>query len=367
MVKWCNTKIYSANKQFKFKSIFKFKLIMILLKFLYWIISSFEVILMKILANSYVDDIIFNSFTRSIMFPYNLWKIYKLYKLKKKFNPRWFDILTGLFDIFDIFLCYIALSGLSIGEYIIYRTFSIFMSEITLYIFGKRILSIKKIISLTLIFCACLILLIFNNDISKIRYIFACLFSSYMYSCIGITIELNVKTKSDRIINYYWTKLISNIIGGIVGIMFEYKNQSISNILTSTNSLYTILIISILIAIIENFYYYLKVKIIALTQDNNGSIIIIFLDIFRRFTLLLIGSIFLHEYYNNIMYISISLMFVGSIIGLINFKQCIDKNSLSNSNISTEDTIDENYDNTINDNTINNDKINLINNAINNI
>lgn len=148
--------------------------------------------------------------------------------------------------------------------------------------------------SLILIFCACLILLIFNNDNNgKIKYIFACLFSSYMYSCIGILIELNVKTKSDRKINYYWTKIISNIIGAIVAIMFENQTQSLSNILTSTNSLYIILIISLLIAICENFNYYLKVKIIALTQnDNNGSIIIIFLDIFRRFTLLIIGGIF---------------------------------------------------------------------------
>lgn len=341
---------------------------MILINFLYWIISTFELLLMKILANNYVDDIIFNNFTRSIMLPYNTWKIYKMYKLKNKFNPKWFDILTGICDQLDIYFCYIALNGLSIGEYITYRTFSIFITGISLFILGKNILSIKKITSLILIFCACLILLIFNND-NKIIYIFACLFSSYFYSCIGILIELNVKTKSDRKINYYWTKVISNIIGGIVGIMFEYKNQLISNILQLTNSLYIILIISLLIAICENFNYYLKVKIIALTQkDNSGSIIIMFLDIFRRFTLLIIGSIFFHEYYNNIMFISISLMFLGSIIGLINFYQCIDKNSLSDSNISTGNTendmttIVENCDDVIDD-----DNIELIKDPINNI
>jgi drug/metabolite transporter (DMT)-like permease len=341
---------------------------MILLNFSYWIISTVELLLMKILANNYVDDIIFNSFTRSIMLPYNTWKIYKMYKLKKKFNPRWFDILTGILDQLDIYFCYIALSGISIGEYITYRTFSIFITGVSLYMFGKNMLSIKKIMSLILIFCACLILLIFNNDNNgKIKYIFACLFSSYMYSCIGILIELNVKTKSDRKINYYWTKIISNIIGAIVAIMFENQTQSLSNILTSTNSLYIILIISLLIAICENFNYYLKVKIIALTQnDNNGSIIIIFLDIFRRFTLLIIGGIFFHEYYNNIMYFSISLMFLGSIIGLMNFSQCIDKNSLSNSNTgnteNTKTTIVEKYDNVIDD-----DNIELIKDPIDNI
>jgi drug/metabolite transporter (DMT)-like permease len=340
---------------------------MILLNFLYWIISTVELLLMKILANNYVDDIIFNSFTRSIMLPYNTWKIYKMYKLKNRFNPRWFDILTGLCDQLDIYFCYIALNGLSIGEYITYRTFSIFMTGISLYILGKNILSFKKIASFILIFSACLILLIFNNN-NKIKYIFACLFSSYLYSCICILIELNVKTKSDRKINYYWTKIISNIIGGIVGIMFENQNQLVSNILQLTNSLYVILIISLLIAICENFNYYLKVKIIALTQDKSGSIIIMFLDIFRRFTLLIIGSIFFHEYYNNIMFISISLMFLGSIIGLINFSQCIDKNSLSDSNIgtgntdNTRTTIIENCDDVIDD-----DNIELIKDPINNI
>lgn len=117
---------------------------MILLNFSYWIISTVELLLMKILANNYVDDIIFNSFTRSIMLPYNTWKIYKMYKLKK-FNPRWFDILTGILDQLDIYFCYIALSGISIGEYITYRTFSIFITGVSLYMFGKNMLSIKKL------------------------------------------------------------------------------------------------------------------------------------------------------------------------------------------------------------------------------
>ena len=75
---------------------------MLLIKFLYWVISTLELLLMKILTNSYVDNIIFNSFTRSIIFPYNLWKIYKLYKLKKKFNPRWFDIMSRKLFEFEI-------------------------------------------------------------------------------------------------------------------------------------------------------------------------------------------------------------------------------------------------------------------------
>jgi hypothetical protein len=56
---------------------------------------------------------------------------------------------------------------------------------------------------------------------------------------------------------------------------------------------------------------------------KNGSITIQFLDVLRRFTLIVVGVIFFKENYTPIIYFSLSLMFVGSLIGLIDYENYI--------------------------------------------
>lgn len=296
------------------------------LNILYWLFSTLELILMKILVtyfsinNTIFDTFeIFNIFTRSIYLPYFIWKIFVLYKSNKEFNPSFYDILTGVFDQFDIFLYYIALSGLTFGEYITYRTCTIFITEIILYIFNKSNLSIKKCISYIFILCSCLMLLIFNTD-GKIKYIIACLTSSCIYSYISIIIEFNIELRSDAMLNIYWTKIISNIIGCFIGLSYENNTHLISFIINSEYSLY-ICIISAFIGLFANLYYFFKVYIISYYYNTitNGSIIILFIDIFRRLTIFIIGILFFHENYNNYIYMSLSLMLFGSIIGFVNY------------------------------------------------
>jgi hypothetical protein len=301
----------------------------ILLNILYWLTSTLELILMKILVKYFsienmIFDVleIFNIFIRSIYIPYFIWKIFDLYKQGKNFNPRWIDILTGFLDQFDIFLYYIALSGLTFGEYITYRTFSIFITGLLLFVHNRNILSMKKCISYLLIFCACLILLISNNTQSNVKYIVACLTSSIFYSCINILVELNVKSNSDAILNICWTKIISNIIGGFVGLAYENNTHLISFIVGSSNGVY-ISIGSILIGLCANLYYWFKINIILQEKSSNsGSMRIIFLDIIRRCTIFIIGILFFNEIYNNITYMAFGLMFIGSIFGFIKFTNC---------------------------------------------
>lgn len=356
----------------------------LLLNILYWLTSTLELVSMKILSKYYLIDNavfdlfnIFTTFARSIYLPYYCLKLYQLYKANKKFNPHWVDILTGIFDQTDIFFYYIALSGLSFGEFITYRTCSIFITGISLYMINKNNISIKKWISYIFIFSACITLLIFNND-SKIIYITSCLVSSLIYSCINILIEINVKSKSDIKLNIYWTKLISNVIGGFVGLTYEHNQQLISFVIMSQNGLY-ITLISLLIGLFANLYYYYKVNIILYyhNKNKNGSIIVMFIDIFRRFAVFLIGMLFFNEIYNNVIYISLTLMFIGTIIGFINFNKCIDNNELlvsiktNNNNVNNSnfpnDSNNLNDTNDTNDSNDTNDTTKLINNKLNNI
>ena len=50
-------------------------------------------------------------------------------------------------------------------------------------------------------------------------------------------------------------------------------------------------------------------------ENNSGSITLSFLDIFRRFVILMIGVMFFQESYNVVIYVAFILMFIGSILG----------------------------------------------------
>lgn len=299
------------------------------INFLYWFITTTELVFLKILTYSFgIDNIIFNSFFRSITLPYYIYKLVK-YQMKHKdiiINAKWYDILNGIFDQLDIILSYIAYYGLTIGEYITYRTFSVVLGGIYLMIYNKKILSLQKLSSISLIFTASILLLSFSKSFSNhnIFYSFVCVLSSVAYSLSSFLIEVNIKTKKDQNLNFYWTKTISYIIALFVGFISEYTYQSITGIINlfSGKNIILIVTLEILVALLENFYYYLKIKCISI-QNKDGSIIVQFLDILRRFVLIIIGIIFFSEVYTTIIYISTTLMFIGSIIGLLNFENII--------------------------------------------
>lgn len=294
-----------------------------LINFLYWIDTTLQLLLMKIITNIFhLNNFVFNSFLRCISLPYY---IYKLIKFQRKNKDKilvasWVDITNGVLDQLDITLSYIGLSGLTIGEYITFRTFSVCLGGIYLIIHQKKLLSLQKMISIALIFIACIILLGFHNG-SNFFYSLVCLGSAIAYSIIGFLIELHVKTDEERELNFYWTKTISYIIGLFVGVISEFLYKTISLILGNYNvkDLIIIICLEIIIGLLENFYYYLKIKLIS-THPKNGSIVIQFLDIMRRFVLIILG-VFFSEFYTFSIYFSLSLMFIGSFIGLVNYEK----------------------------------------------
>ena len=77
-----------------------------------------------------------------------------------------------------------------------------------------------------------------------------------------------------------------------------------------------------MISLLENFYYYFKIKCI-INQPHNGSVIVQFFDILRRASLIIIGSIFFAEKYTDVIYIAVCIMFIGSMIAIINFDNII--------------------------------------------
>ena len=144
--------------------------------------------------------------------------------------------------------------------------------------------------------------------------------SSIAYSLISFIIELNVKTDEERTLNFYWTKTISYIIALFIGVVSEFSNHTISSILNQyiIRDIIIILSLEFLISLLENFYYYLKIMLIS-RHPQNGSIITQFLDIMRRFSLIIIGVLFFSEVYTSVIFISLTLMFLGSITGLVDY------------------------------------------------
>jgi hypothetical protein len=231
--------------------------------------------------------------------------------------------MNGVFDQLDITLSYIGFVGLSIGEYITFRTFSVVLGGLYLIIYHKKLLPLQKMISMSLIFTACIILLGFYNQ-SNIFYSFVCITSAIAYSLSGFIIELNVKTDEERKLNFYWTKTVSYTIALFLGFVCEFLYQTISSIfkIFTINNIIIIIGLEILIALLENFYYYLKIKSIT-KSAKNGSIITQFLDIMRRFTLVITGVLLFSEVYTGVIYLSLSLMFIAGLIGLIDYADLI--------------------------------------------
>ncbi len=293
-----------------------------LINFLYWLDSTSQLTLMKVITHVYhIDNIVFNSLFRSMTLPFYIYKLKKYQNTNKDkiLVARWCDIANGILDQTDIIISYIGFAGLTIGEYITLRTLSVFLGGLYLMIYYKKILPLQKMISMGFIFMACVILLGFYNG-ANFFYSFMCIMSSIAYSLISFLIELNVKTEEERALNFYWTKTISYTIALFIGIVTEFSYRTISTILSQfvVRDIIIILTVEFAISLLENFYYYLKIMLIS-HHSKNGSIITQFLDIIRRFSLIIIGVLFFSEIYTSVIFISLSLMFLGSIIGLVDY------------------------------------------------
>ena len=297
-----------------------------LVNFLYWLDSTSQLTLMKIITHTYhIDNIVFNSVFRSLTLPYYIYKLKKHQSANKDkiLVARWCDIVNGILDQSDIILSYIGFAGLTIGEYITFRTFSVFLGGLYLMFYYKKLLSLQKMISMGLIFLACVILFGFYNG-GNFFYSLVSIMSSIAYSLISFIIELNVKTEEERSLNFYWTKTISYTIALFIGVVNEFNYNTISSILNQylVKDIIIIMGLEFMISLLENFYYYLKIILIS-NYPKNGSIVTQFLDITRRFSLIIIGVLFFSEIYTPVFFVSLSLMFVGSLAGLFDYNDLV--------------------------------------------
>lgn len=306
----------------------------IIINILYWFVSTCQLLLMKIISHYYkIDNIVFNSVFRAFLLPYYIFKLFEYYKKNNKLYAQWCDISNGILDQIDIIISYIAFAGLTLGEYITYRTFSVFINGIYSIMYYKKIFNMEKIIGMFLILIACIILLCFYNT-NNLFYSFMCIISSIAYSLISFIIEINIKEDEEKNLNFYWTKTISYLIAIFIGIICEFNYNTIYKIFVNFNydKILFIIFIELLISLCENFYYYYKIKIIS-NYPKNGSLITQFIDIIRRFTLIIFSLIVFLEHYNSLLYICLSIMFIGSIIGLSDFTKFKKKEKNININL----------------------------------
>ena len=279
----------------------------------FYIVSTIEVILMKILNKYYhVNNFIYIGLVYGICLPYFIYKLYKNYN-----DPKWYDIITGLLDYISLIFIYMSVNGLTFGEYVTYRTCSIFFSFLLIYMIDKKTLSLEKNIGVGLIFIACLLLLIFSG-ISNIFSSILCLASSLFYAINNYLVDKYVKTNDNKDLNYYWTKTFSSSINILFSIGTQYEYKSLSFIIDTPNII-IVIIISIFISLTENYYYLCKNNIISYYENNDGLIIVNFIDILRRFTIIIMGLFIFNEIYHSIIFISFIIMIIGYIITISSF------------------------------------------------
>jgi hypothetical protein len=287
---------------------------------------------MKIVTAKYfIDNIIFNSFFKIFGLPYYIYKLKKIsYETSEIPSAKWYDIVVGGLDQLDILLTYVAFSGLSIGAYVTFRTLSLFFVGVLSMSWYKKLLSMEKLFSIGMILIASGVILGKTSKLSMV-YSLMCIISAMAYSLISFIIEIFVKTDLDKKLNFYWSKIISCTISLFIGLTAEYANNTISKILGNFTVSNQILIIGLELAItlLENLYYYYKIKVIS-QYKTNGSIVGQFLDIMRRFTLIICGITFFSESYDKIFLIPFTCMFVGSLIGMFDFKKFIELKNRKN-------------------------------------
>ena len=285
-----------------------------LFNLLYLLDPTCEILLLKVLSLYFsVDNFIYTSFVFSMFVPFFIYQLIRNYK-----NPEWFDLIAGLLDFLILALISASLSNLTVGEYISYGTSSTIFTAIILYCIDKKILPIIQYIGLLLILSACILLVVFSG-MSNIISVIIILMVSLLYTLSNILVEKFVKTQEEKKFNYYWTKTVSGVINLSIGLTSEVQYKTLSTILLNTNHLYYVLVISFLISLTENVYYFLKVKIISYyeTKNINGSIIITFLDIIRRFIMIIVSVFLFQESYDYIIYVAFSLMILGVLCSII--------------------------------------------------
>ncbi len=105
-----------------------------------------------------------------------------------------------------------------------------------------------------------------------------------------------------------------------VGIITQINYDLIGQIINRSN-LINVILLCFFISLTENVYCYLKIKIISENTSNNGSLIINYLDIIRRFIMIFVSIFIFDEKYENYLYISFVVIIIGVLINMIDYKK----------------------------------------------
>lgn len=252
-----------------------------------------------------IDNIFFSCLMFGLFFPI-LFGIF----LYKKLNLTKIELISGFIDYVQLILLYVSINKLNIGEYLSFRTFSLFFNMILSYAFLNKSINKTTLLGNSIIFIACAVLLIIGG-VNNIIYAVCIFASSFMYSLLGFLME---KYKEEN--NYISTKMIS--------CFFHIMTYSIYNLYDKVNidnSNYLIWGLMLFISFSEVFYYWTKYLIIKVTE--NGSVFTNILDVVRRAITLILGVIIFKDVYPPYLFICFGFILIGCI--LINFSEKINE------------------------------------------
>jgi drug/metabolite transporter (DMT)-like permease len=254
----------------------------------------------------FIDNIFFSCLMFGLFFPF----LFIIFLYKKLILTK-IELISGFIDYVQLILLYISINKLNIGEYLSYRTFSLFFNMILSYVFLNKSINKTTLLGNFIIFASCISLLIIGG-INNILFAICTIVSSFMYSLLGFLME---KYKEEN--NYISTKMISCFFHLMT--YFIYNLCDSTSVITNSSNL--IWVLMIFISFSEVFYYWTKYLIIKIT--DNGSVFTNILDIIRRAITLIIGIIIFKDTYQPYLFICFGFILLGCI--LINFSDKINE------------------------------------------
>jgi hypothetical protein len=270
-------------------------------RILYFIDLVFEVLLIKALTYYFkINNLIYTGLVFGSFLPFFIYKLLRNYS-----NPSWNDLFNGFLDFINLVCISISVNGFTISRYIPIGTFTLICIGMIIYKLPKsnqRLSIFLKYFGFIIVTFAILLLMIFYSSLNYF-IIIICFTGTLFYTIDNLIIENYIENKSDKELNYYWSKTISSLLN--LSMVFNHTD------VLPNESLWYFLIILFLIAKAENIYYFLKIIINKYESSNldNNQIVINYIDVIRRLSSLIISVLL----YQNIIYVFIFVIICISI------------------------------------------------------
>lgn len=269
-------------------------------RILYFIDLVFEVLLIKALTYYFkINNLIYTGLVFGSFLPFFIYKLLRNYS-----NPTWNDLFNGFLDFINLVCISTSVNGFTISRYIPLGTFTILCLGMLInkidnisYIVpksSKKLSLFLEYFGYFIVGFAILLLLLFYSSLNYF-IIIVCFTGTIFYTIDNLIIEKYTVNKSDKELNYYWSKTISSLLN--LSMVFNHTD------VLPIESLWYFLIILFLIAKAENIYYFLKIIVNKYESSNldNNQIVINYIDVIRRLSSLIISVLV----YQHIIYVFI--------------------------------------------------------------